>query len=163
MRLTKSLGMIPLVISLSSPAQSIKQTDVSFDKSDINEALMSIDPNLYSHLGDTKQLVNQSAYVKPKFKKYLENWKRETFFSSRLDQIVGNRNFKNIVELGENAIPFILAEVHQKPSNLIWALNAILNRTISQENITVTEACKAWVRWGLRNRIISENDLLVLA
>ena len=46
--------------------------------------------------------------------------------------------------MGGNAVPFILEEIKRKPSNLVWALNAIFHKKIGT-GATVTEACKLWI------------------
>lgn len=78
------------------------------------------------------------------FDKYLEEWKRDTRFLSSIKEITSNPSFIEIVNMGGNAVPFILEEIERKPSNLVWALNAIFHKKIGRGN-TITEACKLWI------------------
>ena len=82
-----------------------------------------------------------------RFMSYLERWEEETMFESSIGRIVGNRNFKAIVSMGSNAVPFILDEIDRNPSTLVWSLNYIYGKKVSNSpNLTVSEACKLWVK-----------------
>ena len=49
--------------------------------------------------------------------------------------------------MGKRAVPFILEEISIKPSNLVWALNIIFKKKITNRaNTTIEEACKLWVK-----------------
>ena len=66
---------------------------------------------------------------------------------SSVEDIVNDKDFQSIVLMGEQAVPFIKEELIEKPSTLVWALNYIYNRKISNKpNLTITEACKLWIK-----------------
>ena len=77
------------------------------------------------------------------FDGYLEDWQRDTRFLSSVTAITSHPAFTGIVNMGGNAVPFILDEIERRPSNLVWALNAIFHKKIG-DGLTVTEACKLW-------------------
>jgi hypothetical protein len=54
-------------------------------------------------------------------------------------------SFIEIVNMGGNAVPFILQEIDEKPSNLVWALNKIFHKKIG-ENCNIREACELWIK-----------------
>jgi len=78
-----------------------------------------------------------------KFEQNLSEWQRDTRYLSSVSAITSHPAFISIVNMGGNAVPFILEEIERKPSNLVWALNAIFHRKIGQ-GTSVTEACKLW-------------------
>jgi hypothetical protein len=81
------------------------------------------------------------------FNNLLNSWRNNTIFMSFADQIVNEPNFKKIVSMGENVVPFIIEEISHNPSPLVWALNFIYDKTISnRNNLTIEEACKLWVK-----------------
>lgn len=85
--------------------------------------------------------------AKRKFELLLESWQEETFFLSSAYDIVEQKDFKAIVAMGKTAVPFILNELENEPSNLVWALNLIFDRKISDKpKMTITEACKLWIK-----------------
>ncbi len=75
------------------------------------------------------------------------SWRKETRFLSSVKEIIEQRDFQAIVAMGERAIPFIGQSIDTQPSTLVWALNMIFNGKISnKKDLTVTEACKLWVK-----------------
>jgi hypothetical protein len=82
-----------------------------------------------------------------KFYNYLSEWENATMFFSNSDQIISEENFKNIVDMGTDAVPLIIDEIDKNPSTLVWALNLIYGEKISDNpHTTIPEACKLWVK-----------------
>lgn len=78
------------------------------------------------------------------FDRYLEQWQNDIRFLSSVKAITEHPSFIRIVNMGGNAVPFIIEEIEHKPSNLVWALNAIFHKKIGNGE-TITEACKLWI------------------
>lgn len=84
---------------------------------------------------------------KLKFQTLYETWQTETRYLSSIQDIVNHGAFKAIVAMDETAVPFIMEEINNNPSTLVWALNYIYHKKISNNpSITVSEACKLWVK-----------------
>ncbi len=89
----------------------------------------------------------KSINSKIRFQTLYETWRDETCFLSSIQDIVNHEAFKAIVAMDKNAVPFILEEIDNNPSTLVWALNYIYHRKISNNpKTTVAEACKLWVK-----------------
>lgn len=67
-------------------------------------------------------------------------------FLSSVESIINRQDFKAIVSMGMSAVPFIIEELSTQPSNLVWALNMIFKKKITDRNVTVSEACKLWIK-----------------
>lgn len=81
------------------------------------------------------------------FNKLISQWKEETMFLSSAQAIIDNPNFQAIVNMGKTAVPYIVDEIKNEPSTLVWALNIIFGRKITDRpGTTVEEACRLWVR-----------------
>lgn len=81
------------------------------------------------------------------FRTHLSAWQAKTQYLSSVQRIIDQPDFKAIVAMGKRAVPFILEEIEVRPSNLVWALNLILERRISdQPDTTIKKACKLWVK-----------------
>jgi len=81
------------------------------------------------------------------FDLHLMNWKEKTMFLSSTKSIIEDEDFKAIVAMGESAVPYIINEIENTPSTLVWALNFIFNKKITNNpDTTITEACKLWVK-----------------
>lgn len=75
------------------------------------------------------------------------SWKKETRFLSSVKDIIEQQDFKAIVLMGEQAVPFIGQSIDTEPSALVWALNMIFRGKISdKKDLTIAEACKLWVK-----------------
>lgn len=84
--------------------------------------------------------------IKSIFYQKLELWKINTLFMSFATQIISDENFKDIVSMGDRVTPFIIEEISNEPSPLVWALNFIYQRTISENpETTIEQACKLWI------------------
>lgn len=81
------------------------------------------------------------------FQYHLQKWQEKTMFFSSVGDIVNNADFQAIVAMGEQAVPFIKEELIEKNSTLVWALNYIYGKKISNKpNLTISEACKLWIK-----------------
>ena len=75
------------------------------------------------------------------------SWRKETRFLSSVNDIINQRDFQAIVSMGNQAVPFIGQSIETQPSTLVWALNIIFKGKISEKkDLTITEACKLWVK-----------------
>lgn len=84
--------------------------------------------------------------AKRNFNTYFHAWKEQTYFFSSVQDIIEQKDFKAIVAMGRKAVPFILDELEREPSNLVWALNLIYERKITNNpNVTISQACKLWI------------------
>ena len=82
-----------------------------------------------------------------RFRALYNSWKIKTAFLSSAKCIVDNDEFKGIVAMGQDAVPFILEAIEESPSQLVWALNYIYGAKISNNpNTTIKEACNLWVK-----------------
>lgn len=82
-----------------------------------------------------------------KFQKHLQAWEEKTKFLSSAAAIVNDSDFQAIIGMGVAAVPYIKDEIERKPSVLVWALNYIYGRKISnKQGLTISDACKQWVK-----------------
>ena len=91
----------------------------------------------------------EDAYQRTKlrFSILYESWKMNSAFLSSAKAIIELDDFKSIVAMGSDAVPFIVDAIDKEPSPLVWALNFIFKAKISNNpNTTITEACKLWVK-----------------
>jgi hypothetical protein len=75
-------------------------------------------------------------------------------FLSNPKAIIEDLNFQGILNLGEQAVPLILSKIEVEPSQLVWALNIITKKKISNNStISISDSCKRWVKFGKQNII----------
>ena len=57
--------------------------------------------------------------------------------------------------MGKRAIPLIIDSISKEPSQLVWALNLILEKRIkSKKRLTITDACEIWVKLYNQGKLI---------
>ena len=142
-RQTKKL--IPLTISTGILASAFAFSYNSIEHSQVNTVMTS--PSIDKFMQQTNDNYYSQLSMKSYFEKRVEAWKRNTLFMSFAEQIVDEKNFKEIVAMGKAAVPYIIAEISKEPSPLVWSLNIIFNKTISDNpNTSIEQACKLWVK-----------------
>jgi hypothetical protein len=71
-------------------------------------------------------------------------WNQTTNYSSANN--LENPYFKGIVNMGVDAVPYILVELEKHPSQLVHALDLIFPGVMKYEgNVTLKEACDKWI------------------
>lgn len=143
-------GFKPLTIAagilVSSPTLMYADLD---QYSDITAVITNPKASQYIKEVDNQNAINFIA--KRKFYDYYNSWKNKTLFFSSVTSIIEQEDFKAIVAMGPKIVPFILDELEKEPSNIVWALNMIYKKKITDKpNVTIGEACKLWIK-ALKN------------
>jgi hypothetical protein len=99
------------------------------------------------------------ADLAQRFKALAEEWKDATRFSSSPEEIAVHPSYQQIIGMGPDAVPLILAELAREPDQWFWALNAIVGSDIADEAETVEQAARAWIDWGLARGLAGQSIL----
>lgn len=92
-------------------------------------------------------LLSADDDTEKEFYRHLKKWQEETMMLSSPTMIINNASFQKIISMGKVSVPYILQEIRKRPSCLVWALNIIYNRRITDnKHTTISEACKLWVK-----------------
>ena len=147
---TFTKGLKPLTLAAASLLVTPSSAYSDIDKfSKVTSAMQKTESSNYLlNIDDSEELY---MHNKRKFQCHLEKWQEDTMFTSSISDIIEHKDFLAIVAMGKKAVPFILDEIEYEPSHLVWALNMIYGRKITnRKNATIADACKLWVR-TLRN------------
>ncbi len=127
----------------------------TFRYNDIAKNSISIaDKATLNHLSEAQGANYTELLLKFKFQSHLMAWEKNTKFLSFADQIIEEENFVEIVKLGPPIIPLIAQELAIKPSCIVWALNIILDKKMSNDpTTTITEASHMWLRYLKANKL----------
>jgi hypothetical protein len=107
------------------------------------------------HVGNISKMNNdwrnwyKNVFCKKRFNGYFSSWLNEIKSSSSSDTIYNNENYKKIVAMGYNAVPFIMNQLRINPEYLYKALAEISGHpVIKPENKgdfkKMTEDCIEW-------------------
>lgn len=140
------------------PSEKLVHTEIVFNEDEISNKLLkdngpTFDYLLSKHYKDTNEN-SQDIYMKRKLIELRILIEEENSFNSSITQILDNKNFKAIVEFGPEIIPMILDELKFNSNYLVWAMNLITGRKISDKKISLSEAAKLWVEWGRVNGLV---------
>jgi len=143
-QLSNKLRPLTLAVGLLSAASTFAYSDI-----DNHSGILTITSN--NRTSEYIKSVDKSDgtlfFNKFRFQSHLINWQKKTIFLSSTKSIIENEDFQAIVAMGTSVIPFIIEEIENKPSTLVWALNLICNRKITDNpNTTISDACKLWVK-----------------
>lgn len=143
-QLSNKLKPLTLAVSLISAASTFAYSDI-----DNYSGIFTITSN--NRTSEYLKLVDKSDGTffinKFRFESHLINWEKKTLFQSSTKTIIENEDFQAIVAMAHTAVPFIIEEIDSNPSTLVWALNLIYNRKITNNpNATISDACKLWVK-----------------
>ena len=143
-QLSNKLRPLTLAVGLLSAASTFAYSDI-----DNYSGILTITSN--NRTSEYIKSVDKSDgtlfFNKFRFENHLINWQKKTLFLSSTKAIVENEDFQAIVAMGQFAVPYIVEEIDNKPSTLVWALNLIYNRKITNNpTATISDACKLWVK-----------------
>ena len=140
---SKSLKPLTLASGLFVASTAFSYSDIDM----YNGKSIITNPKTADYIKKLDAKENTYLLKKFWFQNHLEAWETKTMFLSSVNSIVDDEDFRAIVSMGIDAVPFIKEELIRKPSTLVWALNFIFNKKISEKkNITISEACKLWIK-----------------
>ncbi len=143
-QLSNKLRPLTLAASILTAATAFAYSDL-----DAYSGILTITTNnKTSEYINTVDKSDRSFFLqKFRFENHLINWEKKALFLSSTKTIIENEDFQSIVAMGYSAVPYIVEEIEKKPSTLVWALNLIYNRKITNnQNATISDACKLWVK-----------------
>jgi hypothetical protein len=101
------------------------------------------------------------ADLRERFEQLRDEWKAQSQCLSNTAQIAMLWSYQQIIGMGMPVVPLILAELRRETDHWFWALEAI-----SAENPAPPEAvgkveqtAEAWLDWGRRKGLLSEDSL----
>jgi type I restriction enzyme M protein len=97
--------------------------------------------------------VSDQVPVEEAFRLLAEKWKRDTAIVSSLSKKVRHPSYREIIALGRQAVPLILAELSRRPDHWFAALEEITGENPVDPSVEtdVSKAVQAWMVWGNLN------------
>lgn len=137
--------MMPIILGLS-PNVSHAKTELLFSESDfIKETYFKYAKSSIN--ADHNLQISSQQFYKQRFNDLYKKWYSNTMLYSNPRMIIEDESFQTILKMGDMAIPLIIEKIEVEPSQLVWALNIITKKKISNNSkISIAEACKSWVK-----------------
>jgi hypothetical protein len=144
--------MVPIVLGMMTNA-TIAKTELLFSESDILNSNY-LKSAMRSIAAEHSFNMSSNQFVKVKFEELYKKWCDNTMFLSNPKMIIEDESFQGILNMGEQAVPLIISKIEADPSQLVWALNIITKKKISNNpTISISDSCKRWVKLGVQNII----------
>jgi hypothetical protein len=88
--------------------------------------------------------------ARERFSQLATRWKDETLFMSSTSEIHANKAYEDIIQLGDDAVPEILAALETEPDHWFMALRAITgaNPVALSDSGDIQKMATAWIAWG---------------
>jgi len=88
--------------------------------------------------------------LEPLFHRLANEWRAGRSHSSTVADMAMEMPYQQIIGLGDDAVPFLLAELERQPDHWFWALHAITRADpVPQEHRgNVARMAQAWIDWG---------------
>ena len=92
----------------------------------------------------------QEADCLIKFQELKAIWNADTAILSSITEIAMHPAYQQIIGMGRNAIPLILAEMKETPGHWFWALKSITGEdpVLPKQRGRIKEMTEAWINWG---------------
>lgn len=91
--------------------------------------------------------VEDTDRMRQRFEESYQRWKRESWMFSSPRALTSHPDFRTIVEMGRDAVPYILDKLEKEPSPLVWALNRIYDRSISEgKYLSIPQLAQKWLQ-----------------
>jgi len=97
--------------------------------------------------------------LRERFEELKNDWKAESRHCSNTAQMAMLWPYQQIIGIGYDAVPLILAELHHETDHWFWALEAITgeNPVTTEAAENVAASAEAWIQWGRRKGFFPEN------
>lgn len=98
-------------------------------------------------------LMNSTESSERRFSNLVSAWKSGRGYTSSVTKLSTHPAYQQIIGMGMEAVPLILAELERHPDHWFWALKAITGAdpVPIESRGDVKNMAAAWIRWGLEN------------
>lgn len=88
--------------------------------------------------------------IRDRFQRLAVAWKEQSRLMSNPAQMAMLKPYQQIIGLGPDAVPLILAELQREPDHWFWALEAITSEdpVPPEAGGVVRQMAQAWIDWG---------------
>lgn len=88
--------------------------------------------------------------TRKKFQQLADQWRRERGVTSRAQRMAELSSYREIISMGEAAVPLILEELEKTPDHWFIALHEITGASPvpEQSRGRLPEMASAWIQWG---------------
>jgi hypothetical protein len=85
-----------------------------------------------------------------RFRELAERWRKDTAFLSSTNDLATHPAYQQVIGMGKEALPFIFAQLRERPEHWFWALRSItgVDPVAPADRGNVRQTTAAWLRWA---------------
>ena len=107
-----------------------------------------------AHAIEERKKFSKTELLRPEFNHLLEQWRKDTRFSSSADEKILHPAYQSIIAMGRAAVPLMLEELENGRGHLFWALRYMAGENPCPESDNANDAREAWLAWGRHQGLI---------
>jgi hypothetical protein len=98
--------------------------------------------------------------LRERFEQLKQEWKEQSRYLSNTAQMAMLWPYQQIIGMGPDVLPLILAELSRDTDHWFWALQAISNENPVAPAAAgkVDQMARAWIDWGQRKGLIPDDS-----
>jgi hypothetical protein len=133
------------VVEIKKQLDNIIYSDQKFKQPAVQWPRKIISPRSKSKELETRKRFEQLAL----------KWRKETSFHSSIDKKIFHPAYREIVEMGDSVVPFLLQDLAKKPDHWFEALSEITGENPIPEEASgiMDDMAKAWLDWARKNNV----------
>lgn len=97
----------------------------------------------------------ETERLRPKFQILVDEWRRETRFSSSSDETILHPAYQTIMTMGYSAVPLVLETLEKSRGHWFWALHFMTGEDPVPEGANIAQARNAWINWGREKGLLT--------
>ena len=92
----------------------------------------------------------KTAELEATFSRLAEDWEKNRPRGVDIHEMVKHPAYRQVIDMGEQAVPLILRHIEKKPGHWFWALYAITGASPVPEDShgNLEKMTAAWIKWG---------------
>jgi hypothetical protein len=90
--------------------------------------------------------------IERRFHELARQWREATAFTSSTTEMINDQAYQQIIGMGREVVPFLLAELRREPDHWFWALKAITGHdpVPPADRGNIRRMAQAWLEWAER-------------
>lgn len=151
------LGSTTCTVSMCATTWGLTSGQVN-QKPVINETPGNVKIVNFTYDKPASYQLEEGARLWLKFQLLVNEWNKERGASSSITEGAMARSYQEIIGMGLDAVPLILAQLHSEgddPDQWFWALESITgeNPTNPNDRGNFAKMADSWLKWGEENNV----------
>ncbi len=140
------------------PYASINDGDETKNADDVAQDVARILHEICQHIAIP--LTYQDVRPDARFRELAQQWQAETSHLSSMTAKATHPAYQQIIGMGKEALPLILADLRRAPKHWFWALRAItgIDPVRPEDRGRMASMTRSWLSWGRDEGLLPDDE-----